>query len=46
MEEDAKHINSDFIDGMMIKEAKEAVTNRLIELGSEVFLLTTFLYFG
>lgn len=31
---DSKHINSDFINGMNIKEAKKAVTDRLIELGS------------
>ncbi len=33
-EGDAKHINSDFINGMYIDEAKEAVTNKLIELGA------------
>ena len=36
-EDDAKHINSDFINGMYIEEAKEAVTNRLIELGAGNF---------
>ena len=35
--DDAKHINSDFINGMMIDEAKEAVTNKLIELGAGNF---------
>lgn len=33
-EDDAKHINSDFINGMMIKEAKKAITDKLIELGA------------
>lgn len=32
MVDDAKHINSDFINGLTIVEAKEAVVNRLIEL--------------
>lgn len=31
---DSKHINSDFINGLNIKEAKKAVTDKLIELGS------------
>lgn len=31
---DSKHINSDFINGLYIKEAKKAVTDKLIELGS------------
>ncbi len=35
--DDAKHINSDFINGMMIDKAKEAVTNKLIELGAGNF---------
>lgn len=30
---DAPHINSDFANGMNIKEAKEAILNKLIELG-------------
>lgn len=33
-EDDAKHINSDFINGMMIKEAKKAITDKLIEIGA------------
>lgn len=33
-EGDSKHINSDFINGMMIKEAKKAITDKLIELNS------------
>ena len=35
--DDAKHINSDFTNGMMIDKAKEAVTNKLIELGAGNF---------
>lgn len=31
---DSKHINSDFINGLNIKEAKKAVTDKLIELDS------------
>lgn len=31
--EDAKHINSDFINGLNIKEAKKKVTEKLIEIG-------------
>ncbi len=34
---DAKHINSDFINGMMIDEAKKTITNKLIELGKGNF---------
>ena len=34
MEEDAPHINSDFINGMNIADGKQAVTNRLEEIGS------------
>ena len=33
-EGDAKHINSDFINGMYIKEAKKAVTDKLISIGA------------
>ncbi len=33
-EGDAKHINSDFINGMYIEDAKKAVTDKLIELGA------------
>lgn len=34
MEEDAKHINSDFANGLNIEEAKEAIIKRLEEMGS------------
>ncbi len=30
---DAKHINSSFADGLMIEEAKAAITKKLVELG-------------
>lgn len=30
---DAKHINSDFADGLNIADAKEAITKKLVELG-------------
>lgn len=33
MEEDAKHINSDFVNGLLIKEAKEAIIQKLEQLG-------------
>lgn len=32
--DDGKHINSDFADGLNIKEAKAAITNKLIEMGA------------
>lgn len=34
MVEDAPHINSDFINGMNIEDAKKAVTDKLIEINS------------
>ena len=36
-EGDGKHINSSFIDGMNIKDGKEAITKKLIELGKGHF---------
>ena len=35
--EDGKHINSDFINGLNIAEGKEAITNKLIEMGDGNF---------
>lgn len=35
--QDGPHINSDFINGMKINEAKEAITNKLIEIGAGNF---------
>ena len=35
--EDGKHINSDFINGLNIAEGKEAITNKLIEMGDGYF---------
>jgi len=34
MEEDAKHINSDFANGLNIEEAKEAIIKKLEEMGA------------
>ena len=36
-EGDGKHINSSFVDGMNIKDAKEAITKKLIELNKGHF---------